>query len=429
VSDVFAKRVFFVSGISLFAGAVFVYGLCVERFQIWPYELVHSTVGVVKSVTEFGEIVPAPPGRRVVAPVGASRETFTIHDGGRISDGYYVIVGWDGDVNGYSARLYDKVGDRRHTWRLDYFALDPDGPLNGGDDPHAFQVLPDGSVVVGFDDGDVMARLDVCSELVWKKTGVFHHVMSRAEDGSLWVWRGDNTVYGAYHYLHHFDAETGATIREIALVEDIIAGLGERSVVFGVRPNDSFERFERDPANRIPPDIFHPNDVDVLSSTAAPLFPMFEAGDLLLSFRNLNLVAVIDGDDADLKWWSHGPWITQHDPDFAPDGTISVFSNNAGRGRSEIVKMAPSTRELSNELFHGEVAFGIAFMGVHQYLPNGNVLIVLPGEGRVLEVTRDGHYVMEFNNLLRGHPAYNEHVENGIWVPTDYFTEFPHCAS
>ena len=66
-------------------------------------------------------------------------------------------------------------------------------------------------------------------------------------------------------------------------------------------------------------------------------------------------------------------------------------------------------------------------MGKHQYLPNGNVLIVVPGEGRILEVTGDGANVMEFNNLSSISLNYNEHVENGLWVPPDYFQTVPRC--
>ncbi len=63
-----------------------------------------------------------------------------------------------------------------------------------------------------------------------------------------------------------------------------------------------------------------------------------------------------------------------------------------------------------------------------KYLPNGNVLIVVPGEGRVLEVTGDGGKVMEFNNLSSFSLDYNEHVDNGMWVSSDYFQSMPQCA-
>ena len=84
----------------------------------------------------------------------------------------------------HEAWLYDDKGELHHTWSIDYYALDPDGPSNDGDTPQAFHVLPDGSIIVGWDAGDVMVRLDACSEPIWTKEGVFHHAISRADDGT-----------------------------------------------------------------------------------------------------------------------------------------------------------------------------------------------------------------------------------------------------
>jgi len=419
-----ARRIFLISLAFLIGVMIFAYGIATVEYKIWPYSTLSAASQAVKSLREFGELVPS--GRRIRAREEWSREAFTIHSAEQIGLGYYIFAGWDSENEIHEAWLYDDKGELRHTWSIDYFALDPDGPSNGGDTPHAFHVLRDGSIIVGWDKGDVMVRLDACSEPVWTKEGVFHHAVTRAEDGTFWTWRGDRTAYGHYNYIENFDDDTGQKIREIGLVEDIIAGMGSRSSVFGVRPDHPFEKMEQDPKDR--EDIFHPNDVDVLGSDLAPLFPMFEVDDLLLSFRSLNLVAVLDPDDYQLKWWSHGPWIRQHDPDFTDDGKISVYSNNTDRNRSEIIKMDPATRDFSNELFFGEVFFSSAYKGKHQYLPNGNLLVAVPGEGRALEVSSEGGKVMEFNNLFHVSDKYNEHVFNSVWVGPEYFHTVPLCS-
>lgn len=427
MSDVLLKRMFIASAMFLLGTFAFASGLAVGRWQLWPYQPIQAAWFAAKSYAAHGELVPE--GRRVPAPRGAPRERITIHDRSRVDAGYYVFVGWNGDGGGYAAWLYDHAGKRRHTWPIDYAALDADGPSNGADNPHAFHVLPDGSVIAAFDKGDVMARLDACGEPLWIKPGIYHHAMSRADDGTFWVWRGDGTAYGHYNYLHRFDPRDGATLGEIDLVEDVIRKMGESAVVFGVRPDYPFRRFDADPEDQAATDLFHPNDVDVLTEALAPRFPMFEAGDLLLSFRTIDLVAVLDPDEHRVKWWSHGPWIGQHDPDFGADGRISVYNNNTNRDRTEIIKIDPKTREISNELFHGDAFFRSDFMGKHQYLPSGNVLVVVPGEGRVLEVTAGGSKVMEFNNVAAGAPAWNDHVENGMWFPQDYFATLPECSA
>jgi hypothetical protein len=426
MSEAFVRKVFLASAAFLAALAVFSYGLLVGKHHIWPYATISSAWRAGKTFWEFGELVPE--GRRVRAPAGASRDPVTIHDPNRIAEGSYVFLGWDSQSRQYAAWLYDNGGRRLHTWRIDYLALDPDGPSNGSDSPHPFSVLPDGSIVVGFARGDVMARLDECGTPIWIKNGIYHHELTRGDDGTFWVWRGEGTAFGSYHYLENFDGETGRPIRELALIEDIIRNMGASAAIFGVRPDEPFRKLDRDPVNKDKVDIFHPNDVDVLDSSLAPMFPMFAPGDLLLSFRTLNLVAVIGPDNGRVKWWSHGPWVAQHDPDFTSDGKISVY-NNTERGRSEILQLDTATREISNDLLGGEVSFASATMGSHQYMPNGNLLIVVPDEGRVLEVTASGSIVMEFNNLSSRFAAYNEHVENGVWLPPGYFQTVPDCST
>lgn len=420
------RQLFLVSAFFLTAAAGTAVGLAIATYEIWPWQYVNSIQKAARSLLTHGEIMPE--GRRIVAPAYASRERFTFHDPQSMAGGYYAFVGWDDARGRYTAWLFSPKGEELHSWSLDHGALDSGKLYVEDDSPHGFELLADGSVIVVFDRSQLLARLDACSRPVWKKQGAYHHLFSRADDGSLWVWRGDGTAYGHYQYMTNFDPETGDKLAEVALVQDLIQRMGPSAKVFGLRPDFDFTRFDELPEDRDEADLFHPNDVEVLSAELAPMFPMFEAGDLLISIRRLNLVAVVDPDDRRLKWSSQGPWLSQHDPDFTADGKISVYDNNIYRGRSEILKMDPATREVTNELFDGEAIFYSAYMGQHQYLPNGNVLIVVPGEGRILEVTSTGDNVMEFNNLARGAPGYNDHVENAVWVPADYFREVPACA-
>jgi hypothetical protein len=78
-----------------------------------------------------------------------------------------------------------------------------------------------------------------------------------------------------------------------------------------------------------------------------------------------------------------------------------------------------------NELWHGDLEFFTYAMGKHMYLPNGNVLVVSPAEGRVIEVSAEGERLLEINNVIN--ERFNGHVENGVWLPADYFDEMPAC--
>lgn len=418
------KIIFKVSLAFLLAVFFFCYGLAVGKLQYPPYKTIDSIHTTVMSIIKFGEVVPQE--RLVQMPADSSGKIFDIHHQESMMAGYYIFLGWDDSDKRYSANLFNDKGEQLHTWTWDYNELDPDGPLNKSDVPHGFKVLRDGSIIVNFDFGDVMARIDPCGKPIWIKQGVYHHSLQEAEDGSFWTWRGDMTSKSQYQYLVNFDAETGSTIREIALIEDIIQNMGEDSAIFLVRPDYPFIKFEKEPDSP-DLDIFHPNDIDVLYSDLAPSFPQFKAGDLLLSFLKINFVAVLDPDDLIIKWWSHGPWRWQHDPDFLPDGKISVYNNNIHFGRSEIIKIDPQTRQISNDLFQGNIRFYSATMGKHQYLPNGNVLIVVPFEGRILISSSRGQKILEYNNISQK-AGYNAHVENGLWVPSGYFDRFPDCT-
>lgn len=423
ISEALLRKLFLAAIAFLATLAIFAFGLAAGRFQVWPYEVVLSMWDSSQSLIRFGRVVPKQ--QLVEAPADASRQRFTIYSPELTNEGFYTFLGWDDQSQRYSAWLYDSNGKHLHTWVVNYYELDPEGPSTS-DSPHAMAVLRDGSIIVNYDDADIMPRLGTCSKPIWINHGVYHHSLHEADDGTFWTWLAERSAYGQYQYLINFDPETGKEITRIGLVDDMIKNADPSAIVFGLRPDYPFVK--SGPAAMGKRDIFHPNDIEPLSSDLVDKFPAFDAGDLLLSFRTSDLVAVVDPDDKEVKWWGFGPWQQQHDPDFTEDGKISVYSNNSDVGRSEIIKVHPTTREISNDLFHGEFHFYSETMGKHQYLPNGNVLVVVPHEGRVVEVSSQGDKVLAFNNLSRVED-FNAHVSDGVWLPADYFEEFPECSA
>jgi hypothetical protein len=422
MSDNVEKKVFILSIGFLLLLVVFTYGVLVGAYKYWPFDTFSQIKSLARTFTETGTLTPDD---LLVSPAkGAPRERITFYGANKLLGGFYAFLGWDNQTQYYSVWIYNNEGEKLHTWKIDYTSLDSDGPLNKSDMPHALHILPDGSLILAFGMGDVMARIDKCGKAVWIKKGIFHHSLAKDDDGNMWTWRGVGSAYGDHQYIVKFDPESGSTIKEIDLIEDIIRPLGESSIIFNVRPDYKARDIKKDPPEN--DDIFHPNDVDILHSDIADAFPDFVAGDLLLSFRKLNLVAVVDPDTNHLKWWSHGPWIFQHDPDFTSDGKISVYDNNTHRSRSEIIKIDPKTREITNELLSGNINFYNGWMGKHQYLPNGTLLLVSTGEGRALVLSKNGTKLFEFNNIVSA--KHNAQVENGLWLPEDYFDIFPSCA-
>jgi hypothetical protein len=152
-------------------------------------------------------------------------------------------------------------------------------------------------------------------------------------------------------------------------------------------------------------DWMHINDVEVLPSNLAHAFPLFAAGDIMVSARNLDLVFIIDRRTHAVKWWRVGPWLRQHDPDFTADGKIVVFDNrrdalNTTRhGGSRVVAIDPATYA-TEVLFAGKDwnDFYTSRLGELEVLSNGNLLLTEAEAGRCLEVTRQGKVVWEFVN-------------------------------
>jgi hypothetical protein len=165
---------------------------------------------------------------------------------------------------------------------------------------------------------------------------------------------------------------------------------------------------------------FHTNAVEVLRPEYAKAFPMFAAGDLLVSMRDLSLVSVIDGKTAKPKWWLQAFTLKQHDPHFLPDGSISIFDNRMGTGSSRIVKIFPASG-MSQTVFEGtqEHPFYSWRRGKHQPLANGHWLVTETEHGRVFEINSSGELIWAFNNRFDDHR--NGLVTKAMILPRDYF--------
>lgn len=409
-----AKLIFMLSIIFFVVFGSFAYGLVVGTYKVWPYDFINRMKQVIVSLYATSTISPV--NRLHPAPPDASRVRIRMTS--ELMPGFLAIMGYDNKNNQFAIWLFDEKGSEVYQWPINYTRIDPDGPSHNSDAPHGLSVMPDGSVMVGFDKGDAMARLDLCGQPVWIKKGIFHHVMSPTKDGSFWIWEAEDHPNGHYHYLIKVDSETGHTIKKISLKDDVILKNQENALTFSIPPDFEFRRFDGDPG-AVGQDIFHPNDVEELSEEMAIHFPQFNPGDLLISLRHLHLVAVLDSESNDVKWARHGPWRFQHDPDFIENGTISIYDNNKGMERSKIIEVDPLTNKIWYRFPDADFSFNNSSMGTHQRLPNGGELISVAMEGRVLVANPDGKLVFEYNNIVS--EELNASIQNAVWLPSDFF--------
>jgi hypothetical protein len=154
--------------------------------------------------------------------------------------------------------------------------------------------------------------------------------------------------------------------------------------------------------DRLSGDVLHTNDVEPLDASLAGEYPLFDAGDLLVSLRWLNLVFVFDPETVEVKWHASDPFIWQHDPDFIGDGWIGIFDNNRVRGEatgegSRIIGFQPHTDSV-DVLFRPTHLdrFYTHERGKWKRLENGNMLLTEATTGRVVEVSPNGRAVWEW---------------------------------
>ncbi|KGB81011.1 hypothetical protein JT55_15605 [Rhodovulum sp. NI22] len=275
---------------------------------------------------------------------------------------------------------------------------------------HGMQVLGDGSVVFGFDHGTSLQRLDACGGLIWQREGNYHHAVTLSEGGdSVWALRSGGFPLAAGRRPEATD---------VGFVElDIATGNIRRalpiSAVMTANPDlglFDISRFEDNDVTGNSTEVlgtwngdpFHFNDVEALPRSMAGAFPGFAAGDLLVSSRTLNTLMVIDPRTLKVKWHRIGATMRQHDPDWQPDGLISVFDNRMGRGASQIVSLDPSSQKRKVTVDGAGIGFYSRIRGNHQKLSDGSVAIVSTQQGRAMEIGADGEVILEYYNLKPG---------------------------
>jgi hypothetical protein len=103
-----------------------------------------------------------------------------------------------------------------------------------------------------------------------------------------------------------------------------------------------------------------------------------------------------------------GPFVGQHDPDFLPNGHIMLYDNRLTGavprlGNTRLLEIDPVSRAIVWSFEGtGDQVFYAHSRGEHQLLPNGNILLVDPHGGRLLEIApaAGNRTVWEWVNLL-----------------------------
>lgn len=387
----------------------FGYGMAAGKYQLFPYHLVNDAKDAALDWYENWQgYVRLQP--NVVRDVAHRGPRLVRHEAGRAYEGVTLVPSFVDDS--VALKLVDMEGESIHDWKVSLSRIWPDTDDYMHGPRHDWEVQIDDAVL--FPNGDVvfmlshigLARMDRCGQIKWKTSPRYgvHHSVFLAESGNLWATgaRVTNDTGDLANFSPPVEEETlievspdGEVLREISILDVLLESDLQAVLLNGpeLTREDGW-------------DVTHINDVEVLGSEDAAAFPGFSAGDIMVSARTPSLIAVIDGDTEAVKWHQVGPYFRQHDPDFTPDGTITLFDNRSDNaegtlyGGSRVLEIDPVTRDVT-VVFAGtpDNPFYSEVQSAHQWLPNGNLLMTESDQGRLLEVDASGDVVWEYVDM------------------------------
>ena len=295
------------------------------------------------------------------------------------------------------ARLIDMQGRTVHEWQT----------AHKGGWQHA-ELLPNGDVIALVKE-ERLSRYDKNSNSIWSVDGRFHH--------DLWIQGDEVYVLARRGKVIDYVHPDWPALEDVIEVRTLDGDLKrEISVLDAIHDSDygfllpNVQHKER-ARGRSELDVLHTNHVEVFDGSLADLHPLYAKGNILISMRNINGIAILDGETAEVLWmWGPTNLIFQHHPTLLRNGHILVFDN--GHRKSRVVEIDPVSDRIIWE-YAPKSGFFSKTRGSNQRLPNGNTLITESDRGYVFEVTPDKRVVWKFAN-----PVVNKKRRDAIWRMT-----------
>lgn len=317
--------------------------------------------------------------------VDRSKSGVVKHDQSKAFAGYNIYTN---DVD--QVFIMDMQGQRVHSWKL----------------PGKFhcefaELLDEGQILV-ICEAQAIIKLDWLGNVLWESSGKVNHDVAVLPDGSLLVpVREQRRPYKAveaviFDSIAHLSAD--------GKLLDVWSSYGQLEALQKHHPPlalDNSVRKVDEKSKRRTYEYYHLNTVEVLpDSPLGKRDKRFQAGNILLSLRNANLIVILDRDSWNIEWsWGPGFLDFPHMPTMIENGNLLIFDNGPHRTFSRVIELDPLSREIVWE-FQAKppTAFYSKWRGSNQRLANGNTLICNSENGRVFEVTTEGEVVWDFWN-------------------------------
>lgn len=312
-----------------------------------------------------------------------------------------------------SAFLVDMKGRVVHRWHVPPEKIwTEDGEVAGALGPYVYirksYMYPNGDLLAVYEgSGDTpwglgLVKLDRNSNIIWSYLDErAHHDVEVGAGG---------TIFALTHEMRHEPVE-GQEL-ETPMIEDFLVILSpdgkveKRISLLETVAASPFKWLLGGLSRRTAKDPLHTNSVKEVGAEAGKATSIAREGDLVLSIRNLKLVAVLDPATEEIVWGTLGPWVGQHDAEPLANGNILLFDNNGnynGPGGSRVIEFNPETMEIV-WAYEGteQDPLKSVLRSEAERLENGNTLITESQAGRLLEVTPEGEVVWEYVNPVRG---------------------------
>lgn len=252
---------------------------------------------------------------------------------------------------------------------------------------HDFQVLDNGNLLI-----------HAITERAWPglAKGMTRHpyMIEVTREGDLvWEWRGEEHLEDLHRLL--------PTAGWDHLME---RALGQFA----------FDWAHNNTLQIIPPNSTYDHEV------AVGITPRFVPGDIVFSYRSVDVIGVIKRSTGEIVWaWGPGVIDGQHKPHMLPNGRILLFDNGTLRGYSRVIEVDPLSETIAWEYTaEPKKSFFSPYISGAQRLANGNTLICEGSKARLFEVTPTGEVVWDFVN-----PHHNPEARGSVYRCLRYTPE------
>ncbi len=336
---------------------MFLYGFIAGEFRIFPFHYLRQAQIASTAIAEVTQI----PSVKIAEQFRVQVDKPTVRRHAPLSTSPYVLVSaghamrLPGVEQPVMAWIIDRAGNVVHSWRshpdlwndLEQVLRVPgiSGPIS----PAGFHLYPDGGLLATYHGQNTfpfavgLARFDRHSNLLWKKELLTHHFFTLDHRGHIFVPGLElvdspisigntsaiiTTAKGKIYRDQIVELDPEGNEVERFGVLDLLIDSGRHGLLTHMNTN---QLDCEDPT--------HLNDIRVLDDQQAGSLPGIEAGDLLISLRNLNTVAIVGRTSKRIKWLSAGTTVGQHSPRVFDHGilTLDNLGGDAQLGGTRLV--------------------------------------------------------------------------------------------